>query len=75
MGRMHPRSAFNGGCHMDTYTKQMLMSLGRIEGEMKEIRKLNDRVRHLELWLSWLKGGWAALTAAFAYLFKITYAR
>ena len=50
---------------MDTLN-EILRSLGRIEGEMREIRKLSERVAHLELWQSWLKGGWAALAAAYA---------
>ena len=52
---------------MDTY-KEILRALGRIEGELVEIRKLSERVTKLEVWQSWPKGGWAALTAAYAYL-------
>jgi hypothetical protein len=48
----------------------ILRSLGRIEGELVEIRKLSGRVSRLEMWQSWLKGGWAALTAAFALLYR-----
>jgi len=54
---------------MDT-SKDILRALGRIEGELVEIRKLSERVSKLEMWQSWLKGGWAALVAAYAYLFK-----
>lgn len=50
---------------METYN-EILRSLGRIEGEVAEIRKLSERVSSLELWQSWLKGGWAALAAAYA---------
>src|SRR5437667_7813293 len=48
---------------MDT-ANEILRALGRIEGELVEIRKLSERVSKLELWQSWLKGGWAALAAA-----------
>ena len=54
---------------MDT-SKDILRALGRIEGELVEIRELSERVSKLEMWQSWLKGGWAALVAAYAYLFK-----
>ena len=48
----------------------ILRSLGRIEGELIEIRKLNQRVRYLETWQWWLKGAWAVLAALCAYLFR-----
>ena len=54
---------------MDTYA-EILRALGRIEGELIQIRKLSERVRTLEMWQSWLKGAWAVLTAAYAYLCK-----
>lgn len=54
---------------------EILRTLGRIEGELIEIRKLSDRVSSIELWQSWLKGGWAALTLAWTYLWRVTYAR
>jgi len=47
---------------------EILRTLGRIEGELIEIRKLSERVTKLELWQSWLKDSWAALVAAYAYL-------
>jgi hypothetical protein len=47
----------------------VMRSLGRIEGQLFEIRKLSERVCKLEQWQSWLKGGWAFLAAASAYLF------
>ena len=53
----------------------MSRSLGRIEGQLDEIRKLNERVAKLELWQAWLKAGWAALATAFAYLSKAIYGR
>ena len=54
---------------------EILRTLGRIEGELVEIRKLNQRVRHLEMWQSWLKGGWAAMMAFYAYLLRGLYGR
>ena len=51
-------------------SNDILRALGRIEGELIEIRKLSERVSKLEMWQSWLKGGWAALVAAYAYLFN-----
>jgi len=47
---------------------EMLLALGRIEGELVEIRKLSQRVSQLESWMWWLKGAWAVLAAAYAYL-------
>jgi len=41
---------------MDTYG-EIMRALGRIEGELREIRKLSERVRRLEHWQFWLKGG------------------
>jgi len=35
-----------------------------------QIRKLSERVSALEQAQSWLKGGWAILTAAFLYMFR-----
>jgi hypothetical protein len=54
---------------------EILRALGRIEGEMIEIRKLNQRVSKLEMWQSWLKGGWAVLVAAYAYLLRGFYGK
>ena len=54
---------------MDRYD-EILRALGRIEGELIEIRKLTERVRKLEVWQAWLKGAWAALVAAWAYLLR-----
>jgi hypothetical protein len=54
---------------MDTYA-EILRALGRIEGELVEIRKLSERVSKLEVVLSWLKGGWAVLMAAYCYLWR-----
>ena len=52
-------------------TNEILRSLGRIEGELVEIRKLSARVGRLELCQSWLKGLWAALAAAWAYRIRV----
>src|SRR6266849_1652226 len=41
---------------------EILRALGRIEGELVEIRKLSERVRKLEFFHSLLKGAWLALT-------------
>jgi hypothetical protein len=56
-------------------------TLGRMEGRMShmesdlsEIRiKLVERVASLERWQAWIMGGWAALVALYAYVFKLTY--
>ena len=52
---------------MDKYD-EILRSLGRIEGRLTGIEKLSERVTKLETWLAWLKGGWAALLAAYLYI-------
>jgi hypothetical protein len=54
---------------------EMMRLLGRIEGEFVEVRKLSERVSKLEQWQSWLKGGWAVLAAAFAYVCKAAYGK
>ncbi len=51
-------------------TNEILIALGRIEGELIAIRRLSDRVNALEIWQAWLKGGWAAIVAAYAYLYR-----
>jgi hypothetical protein len=48
--------------------EEILRALGRIEGELIEIRKLSERVAKLEAWQWWLRGGWAAIVAASVYL-------
>jgi hypothetical protein len=47
---------------------EVLRALGRIEGELIEIRKLNERVSKLEHFQAWLKGGWTVLAALYDYL-------
>jgi hypothetical protein len=54
---------------------QILLALGRIEGELIEIRKLSQRVSMLEQCQAWLKGAFAGLMAAIAYLFRAIYAK
>jgi hypothetical protein len=48
--------------------KEILHTVGRIEGELNEIRNLSTRVRKLELWQSWINGAWFGLTVAFGWL-------
>ena len=55
--------------------RDVLQLIGRIEGELVEIRKLNHRVAKLEIWQSWLRGGWVAFAAMHAYLFWVMYGR
>ena len=43
--------------------------IGKIQGELVEIRRLSYRVSMLEQCESCLKGGWAMLAAACGYLF------
>jgi hypothetical protein len=54
---------------------QILLALGRIEGELIEIRKLSQRVSMLEQSQAWVKGACAAITAALAYLFRAMFAK
>jgi hypothetical protein len=54
---------------MEAY-EEILRALGRIEGELVEIRKLSERVTKLEVLQSWLKGGWAVLVAGWIYLWR-----
>ena len=54
---------------------ELMRTLGRIEARLDKLDNLPDRVASLERWQAWLKGGWAALAAAFAYLCKGTYGK
>jgi hypothetical protein len=47
---------------------EILRSLGRIEGQLEGVPGLFVRVSAIEQMHSWLKGAWAVLVAAFAYL-------
>ena len=49
-------------------TDIVMRALGHIEGRLDEIRNLSLRVASLEQWQAWLKGAWAVLAAALAYL-------
>ena len=46
---------------------QILIAIGRIEGKLEAFASLSQRVTSLERWQAWLKGGWAALAAMFAW--------
>ena len=59
---------------MGKYNK-ILRSLGRIEGEFVEMRRLNQRVSALEQMQNWLKGGWAMLLAGFGCLCRVIYTK
>jgi hypothetical protein len=59
---------------MDTLN-EIVIILGRIEGELKGISKLSERVSMLEQWQSWMKGAWAALVAGYAFLFRGIYGK
>ena len=54
---------------------EILLTLGRIEGELIEIRKLSQRVSMLEQCQAWLKGACAALMAAMAYVIRTVYGK
>ena len=49
---------------------EILRALGRIEGELIEIRKLSERVSALEVWQSRIRGAWA-VTAAWCPKFRV----
>jgi len=51
---------------------EILRALGRIEGELIEIRKLSERVNKLEVLQSWLKG---LLVAAYVYLCRVAFGK
>ena len=55
--------------------EEILRSLGRIEGELFEIRKLSERVRRLESWHTGLKGAWTGLVAGYVYLWRQTFGK
>ena len=46
---------------------EILTMLGRIEGELVEIRKLSARIGALEQWQWRLTGGWTVLLIVLAY--------
>ena len=55
---------------MASIDTEIIRALGRIEGELVEIRKLSEGVSRIEHCQAWLKGGWAALATGYAYLCK-----
>jgi hypothetical protein len=57
---------------MDAYDNILLL-LGQMQGELIGIRKLSERVSRLEQWQAWLKGAWAVLLGAFAYICRGLY--
>ena len=48
--------------------QKILLALGRIEGRLEGFGRLYERVSSIEQTLAWLKGAWAVLTGAFAYV-------
>ena len=54
---------------------EILLAIGRIEGELVEIRKLSQRVSALEIWQARLKGAWAAMLAMYLYLCRAMHGR
>ena len=55
--------------------QEILHALGRIEGELIEIRTLSQRVSILEQWQSRLKGAWTVLAIGLGYLFRHIYGK
>ena len=53
---------------------EILLAIGRIEGRLQAYENLPQRVSKLEACHAWLKGAWAALIAAFAFVAKAAYA-
>jgi len=53
---------------MEIY-QEILRALGRIEGELIEIRTLSQRVSIIEQCQSRLKGAWTVLAIGLGYLF------
>lgn len=51
---------------------EILIKLGRIEGELIGIRKLSERVTRLEAWLHWIRG---ALVVAYVYVSRHIFAK
>jgi len=55
--------------------QKILLALGRIEGRLEGFSRLYERVSSIEQMLAWLKGAWAALAAALAYVCHGIYQR
>lgn len=50
---------------------EILRALGRIEGELIEIRKLSERVTQIGVWQAWRKGGWSLLVTVWLFLLSM----
>ena len=57
---------------MESFEEKVLLAIGRIEGQMSFVNKVNERLTKLEHWQNWLKGLWTALAGAYAYLFRLS---
>ena len=69
------RALLNGSARRKAETvmnneAEILLAIGRIEGRLEAYASLTQRVSSLERWQSWLKGGWAAVAAMFAWLLR-----
>jgi hypothetical protein len=66
---------------MDPYSEvlrilaEVQRTLGRIEAQFVDVGKLSERVSRLEMWQAWLKGAWAAVVAAYAYIWRGSYGK
>ena len=54
---------------------EFLRALGRIEGQLDRMDKLDRRVGQIEIWQAWLKGGWATLAAGYACFYWAAYVK
>jgi hypothetical protein len=48
--------------------RELVRSVGRIEGKLDGFNRLAERVRLLEIWQSWLRGAWAVMAGAWVYV-------
>ena len=48
--------------------REIVRSLGRIEGQLVGFNRVAERVRLLEIWQSALRGAWAVMAGAWVYL-------
>ena len=48
--------------------REIVRSLGRIEGQLEGFTRVAERVRLLEMWQSWLRGAWAVTVGAWVYV-------
>jgi hypothetical protein len=54
---------------------QILVKLGRVEGQMNTVVSLSERVAKLELWQNRLKGAFTALAGVCAYIGRHAFGR